>query len=71
MVGFSPTQTNMIETIENGAAETPFMKFGDVIKIEMNDESGKSIFGTIEQKIVPYNSSNTNAVSSEKKTVAS
>jgi len=30
------------------------MKFGDMIRIEMFDLEGASIFGAIEQKIVPY-----------------
>jgi fumarylacetoacetate (FAA) hydrolase len=30
------------------------MKFGDTIRIEMFDLEGVSIFGAIEQKIVPY-----------------
>jgi fumarylacetoacetate (FAA) hydrolase len=45
-------EKRMIEKIENGAPTTPFMKFGDVVKIEMLDNKGKSIFGAIEQKIV-------------------
>ena len=47
-------EIRMIETIEQGKPTTPFMKFGDTIKIEMLDAGGKSIFGSIEQKIVPY-----------------
>jgi len=42
----------MIETIEDGAPKTPFMKFGDTIRIEMLDKNGQSIFGTIEQTVV-------------------
>jgi fumarylacetoacetate (FAA) hydrolase len=42
-----------LETIEHGAPQTDFMKFGDSVKIEMFDESGKSIFGAIDQAIVP------------------
>lgn len=40
-----------IETIETGAAKTPFLKFGDKVRIEMHDLSGHSIFGAIEQTI--------------------
>lgn len=39
-----------LETIADGAAKTPFMKFGDTIKIEMLDAGGKSIFGAINQQ---------------------
>jgi fumarylacetoacetate (FAA) hydrolase len=40
-----------LETIEQGAAKTPFMKFGDTIRIEMFDPAGHSIFGAIDQKV--------------------
>lgn len=40
-----------IEVIENGKAETPFMKDGDTIEIFMNNEKGASIFGRIYQKV--------------------
>jgi fumarylacetoacetate (FAA) hydrolase len=42
-----------LETIEHGAPQTEFMKFGDSVKIEMFDEAGKSIFGAIDQAVVP------------------
>jgi fumarylacetoacetate (FAA) hydrolase len=42
-----------IETIEGGAPKTPFMRFGDTIRIEMKDAAGGSIFGAIEQKVAP------------------
>ena len=45
-------EIRMIETIEDGAPKTPFMKFGDTIRIEMLDKNGQSIFGTISQKVV-------------------
>ncbi len=40
-----------LETIANGEAKTPFMKFGDTIRIEMLDKNGKSIFGAINQEV--------------------
>jgi fumarylacetoacetate (FAA) hydrolase len=40
-----------VETLRDGKPSTPFMKFGDVVRIEMNDRSGTSVFGAIEQKI--------------------
>ena len=42
-----------LETIEDGSAHTEFMKFGDTVKIEMFDEAGKSIFGSIDQAVAP------------------
>lgn len=50
-------EIRMIEKIEQGEFKTPFMKFGDCVKIEMLDDAGRSIFGTINQKIVRYNAS--------------
>lgn len=43
-----------IENIEEGGATTPFMKFGDTIRMEMFDAAGKSIFGAIDQTVVKY-----------------
>ncbi|WP_439615826.1 fumarylacetoacetate hydrolase family protein [Shinella sp.] len=43
-----------IETIATGAPKTPFMKFGDTVRIEMKDKSGHSIFGAIEQTVKAY-----------------
>ena len=44
-------EVRMIETINNGKPSTEFMKADDNIKIEMLDENGQSIFGTIEQTV--------------------
>ena len=46
-------EVRMLETIANGKASTPFMQFGDRIRIEMLDGE-QSIFGAIEQQVVPY-----------------
>jgi len=43
-----------IETIETGSAKTPFLKFGDQVRIEMHDRSGHPIFGAIEQTVEKY-----------------
>ncbi len=43
-----------METIETGAPETPFMRFGDRVRIEMLDPDGCSIFGAIDQQVVRY-----------------
>jgi len=40
-----------VETLEHGKPSTPFMKFGDRVRIEMLDKDGHSIFGAIEQRI--------------------
>ncbi|MBL4786021.1 MAG: fumarylacetoacetate hydrolase family protein [Cohaesibacteraceae bacterium] len=55
-VGYSCiAEIRMIETIESGSASTPFMQFGDTVRIEMNDADGNSIFGVIDQKVEKYN----------------
>lgn len=43
-----------LEKLDTGEVKTKFMKFGETVKIEMLDKAGKSIFGTIEQKVVQY-----------------
>lgn len=40
-----------LEMIESGAARTPFMKYGDRVRIEMFDAHGQSIFGAIDQLV--------------------
>jgi fumarylacetoacetate (FAA) hydrolase len=42
-----------IETIQDGKPVTDFMKYGDTIRIEMKGRGGQSLFGAIEQEIVP------------------
>jgi len=54
-VGYSCiAEIRTIETINDGKPVTPFMKFGDRVRIEMNDANGKSIFGTIDQVVTKY-----------------
>jgi fumarylacetoacetate (FAA) hydrolase len=48
-------ERRVLEVINTGKAETPFLRFGDLVRIEMLDARDHSIFGAIEQKIVPYN----------------
>jgi fumarylacetoacetate (FAA) hydrolase len=43
-----------IETLLAGRPNTPFLKFGDRVSIDMHDEDERSIFGAIDQKIVKY-----------------
>ena len=47
-------EIRMIETINDGAPKTPFMRFGDTVRIEMKDNTGHSIFGAIEQTVEQY-----------------
>ncbi|MCY4261319.1 MAG: hypothetical protein OXC91_13785, partial [Rhodobacteraceae bacterium] len=53
-VGYSCiAEIRMIESLRDGAPSTPFMRFGDTVRIWMEDEQGRSIFGAIEQTVVP------------------
>jgi fumarylacetoacetate (FAA) hydrolase len=47
-------ERRMLETIASGKPTTPFMRFGDRIRIDMQDANGHSIFGAIEQRIEQY-----------------
>ena len=47
-------EVRMYETIEGGAPKTPYLSFGDTVRIEMLDASGASIFGAIDQEVVRY-----------------
>jgi fumarylacetoacetate (FAA) hydrolase len=40
-----------VETLETGKPITPFMSYGDVVRIEMRSRDGVDIFGAIEQRI--------------------
>lgn len=44
-------EVRMIETLDDGAPRTPFLRFGDTVRIDMVDADGLSIFGAIEQKV--------------------
>jgi len=43
-----------IETLEHGAPQTPYLNFGDRVRIEMLDARGRSIFGAIDQPVERY-----------------
>ena len=45
-------EKRMLEKIQDGVIQTPFMKVGDTIRIEMLDAEGQSIFGVIDQRVV-------------------
>jgi fumarylacetoacetate (FAA) hydrolase len=40
-----------VETLRDGKPSTPFLTFGDTLRIEITDKQGASIFGAIEQRI--------------------
>ncbi len=43
-----------VETLRDGKASTPFLKFGDRVRIEIIDAAGASLFGAIEQTVTRY-----------------
>lgn len=54
-VGYSClAEVRMVETIDTGKPSTPFMSFGDTVRIEMMDDKHHSIFGAIEQTVEKY-----------------
>ncbi len=44
-------EQRVVETLQSGAPRSPFLNFGDTVRIEMKDASGHSIFGAIEQTV--------------------
>jgi fumarylacetoacetate (FAA) hydrolase len=44
-------EVRMVEKIQTGEMATPFLKDGDILRIEVLDDAGHSIFGAIEQSI--------------------
>lgn len=54
-VGFTClAEQRAVEMVGGKEPQTPFLKFGDRVKIEMLDAEGATIFGAIEQTIVQY-----------------
>jgi len=47
-------EARLVEQVEAGEAKTPFLGFGDTVRIEMKDAKGASVFGAIEQKVERY-----------------
>ena len=47
-------ERRMREILEHGKPETEFLKAGDRVHIEMKDARGASLFGAIEQTVVPF-----------------
>ena len=48
------TEKRVLEQMEQGQPKTPFMHFGDTVRIEMLNKQGQSLFGAIEQKVAQY-----------------
>jgi len=51
-VGYSCiAEQRTVETLTGGKALTPYMRFGDRVRIEMLDAGGRSVFGAIDQQV--------------------
>jgi fumarylacetoacetate (FAA) hydrolase len=46
-------ERRMLEQLEHGAPRTPFLRYGERVRIEMLDARGASVFGAIEQRVEP------------------
>jgi fumarylacetoacetate (FAA) hydrolase len=56
-VGYSCiAELRMVEKLVHGSPKTPFLRFDDVVRIEMKDATGSSIFDAIEQRVEPMKS---------------
>jgi fumarylacetoacetate (FAA) hydrolase len=42
-----------LETLHEGKASTPFLSFGDRVRIEHVDDHGRTVFGRIDQRFMP------------------
>lgn len=49
-------EKRMLELIESGHSQTPFLHFGDRVRIEMLDNEGNSFFGAIDQIVSAHHS---------------
>ena len=47
-------EARLVEQVELGEAKTPFLKFGDRVRIEMRNASGESVFGAIDHVVERY-----------------
>ncbi|MEI6738087.1 MAG: FAA hydrolase family protein, partial [Pseudomonadota bacterium] len=45
-------EKRLVEQVELGAAKEDFLRFGDEIEIDMFDHQGKTIFGSIKNRLV-------------------
>jgi fumarylacetoacetate (FAA) hydrolase len=51
----SIAEKRAMEILQDGQAASEYMRFGDTVRIEMKDAAGHSLFGAIEQEVVPLN----------------
>jgi fumarylacetoacetate (FAA) hydrolase len=47
-------EARLVEQVELGEAKTPFLRFGDRVRIDMHDARGETVFGAIDQTVERY-----------------
>lgn len=47
-------EVRTLETIREGKPRTPFLRFGERVRIEVKDERGRAVFGAIDQEVRKY-----------------
>ena len=47
-------EKRMLETLAKGEPSTPYLRFGDRVRIAMLNAAGQSVFGAIEQRVAQY-----------------
>ena len=50
----SIAEKRAMEILQDGQAATDYLRFGDTVRIEMKNAAGHSLFGAIEQEVVPF-----------------
>jgi fumarylacetoacetate (FAA) hydrolase len=45
------TERRVLEQLDTGSAVTPYLHYGDKVRLEILDDRGQSIFGAIEQTV--------------------
>ena len=48
----SIAEKRAMEILQDGAAATAYLRFGDTVRIDMKDAAGHSVFGALEQEVV-------------------
>lgn len=51
VTGASITERRVLEQLDTGSVVTPYLHYGDKVRLEILDDRGQSIFGAIEQTV--------------------
>jgi fumarylacetoacetate (FAA) hydrolase len=47
-------EVRTLEALRHGKPRTPFLRFGERVRIDVTDATGRSVFGAIDQEVRPY-----------------